>query len=53
MCEPVTTCTLGAAALKGVAYGAGAALGGAAISEAIKAVKESSPRTTSPKAATA
>ena len=53
MCEPVTACALGAAALKGAAHGAGAVLGAAAISEAIKAVKESSPKTTSPKAATA
>jgi hypothetical protein len=53
MCEPVSASALGAVALKGAVHGAAAALGAAAVSEAIKAVKESSPKTTSPKAATA
>lgn len=44
MCEPVTAGVLGATALKGVVYGAGAALGIMAASEAVKAVKESSPK---------
>jgi hypothetical protein len=53
MCEPVTASVLGAVALKGAVHGVAAALGTAAVSEAIKAVKESSPKATSPKAATA
>jgi hypothetical protein len=53
MCEPVTACTLGAVALKGAAHGAAATLGALAVSEAVKAVKESSPKATAPKAATA
>lgn len=52
MCEPVTASVLGATALKGVVYGAGVVLGTMAVSEAVKAVKESNPKA-APKAARA
>jgi hypothetical protein len=49
MCEPISASALGAAALKGAA----AALGAKAVSEAIKAVEESSSKKSSAKPATA
>jgi hypothetical protein len=53
MCEPISASALGTVALKGAVHGAAGFLAAKAVSEAVKAVEESSSKKSSAKPATA